>query len=34
MEVDADNHDVEKLTKFLYDTGASEISLIEKEEDH
>ncbi|HIC19521.1 TPA: ADP-forming succinate--CoA ligase subunit beta, partial [Candidatus Poribacteria bacterium] len=30
-EVDAENHDVEKLTKFLYDTGASEISLIENE---
>ena len=34
MEVDAENHDVEKLTKFLYDTGASEISLIENEQDH
>ena len=34
MEIDADNHDVEKLTKFLYDTGASEISLIENEQDH
>ena len=34
MEVDADNHDVQKLTKFLYDTGASEISLIENEHDH
>lgn len=34
MEVDADNHDIEALTKFLYDTGASEISLIENEQDH
>lgn len=34
MEVDADNHDIETLTKFLYDTGATEISLIENEQDH
>ncbi len=34
MEVDAADHDVDKLTKFLYDTGASEISLIENEQDH
>ena len=34
MEVDVDNHDVAKLSKFLYDTGASEISLIEKDQDH
>lgn len=34
MEVDAANHDVDILTKFLYDTGAVEISLIEKDEDH
>ncbi len=34
MEVDADNHDIDTLTKFLYDTGASEISLIENEQDH
>lgn len=34
MEVDADNHDVAMLSKFLYDTGASEISLIENEHDH
>ncbi|PIQ19282.1 MAG: hypothetical protein COW66_01920 [Flavobacteriaceae bacterium CG18_big_fil_WC_8_21_14_2_50_34_36] len=32
MEVEVANHDVEKLTKFLYDTGASEINLIEKED--
>ena len=34
MQVDAGSHDVEELTKFLYDTGATEISLIENEEDH
>lgn len=32
MEVDVANHDVEALSKFLYDTGASEISLIDKED--
>ena len=34
MQVDAGSHDVEELTKFLYNTGATEISLIENEEDH
>tara|TARA_R100001369_G_scaffold27013_1_gene48773 strand:- start:6016 stop:6552 length:537 start_codon:yes stop_codon:yes gene_type:complete len=34
MAVDAGSHDVKKLTQFLYDTGAMEISLIENEEDH
>ncbi len=29
MEIDAENHDVKKLSKFLYDTGALEIKLIE-----
>lgn len=29
MEVDASNHDIDDLTRFLYDTGASEIKLIE-----
>lgn len=29
MEVDASNHDVDDLTRFLYDTGASEIKLID-----
>jgi len=29
MEINAANHDVEKLSKFLYDTGALEIKLIE-----
>lgn len=34
MTVDAGNHDIEKLSSFLYDTGALEISLVETEEDH
>jgi hypothetical protein len=34
MAIDAGNHDVEKLSKFLYDTGALEISLIENDDDH
>lgn len=34
MEIDAENHDVEKLTQFLYKTGASEINLIQIEQDH
>lgn len=29
MEVDAANHNVDDLTKFLYNTGASEIKLID-----
>jgi len=29
MEVDAANHNIDDLTKFLYDTGASEIRLID-----
>jgi len=29
MEIDAANHSVEDLSKFLYDTGALEIKLIE-----
>jgi len=29
MEIDAANHNVEDLSKFLYDTGALEIKLIE-----
>lgn len=33
MEVDVEHHDIEMLTKFLQDTGASEISLIKNEED-
>ncbi|MBT8261618.1 MAG: DUF3341 domain-containing protein [Bacteroidia bacterium] len=33
MAVDTGNHDVEKMTKFLYNTGALEISLIENDED-
>lgn len=31
MEVDVANHDVEALSKFLQDTGALEINLIDKE---
>lgn len=34
MEVDVTGHDVESLSKFLYETGASEISLIENEQEH
>jgi hypothetical protein len=29
MEVDVANHNVDELTKFLYDTGAAEINLID-----
>ncbi|MFV8226314.1 DUF3341 domain-containing protein [Christiangramia aquimixticola] len=29
MEVDAANHNIDELTNFLYETGASEIKLIE-----
>ena len=29
MEIDVENHDVSQLSKFLYDTGALEINLIE-----
>ena len=32
IEVDAANHDLDELSKFLYDTGATEISLIHNEE--
>lgn len=34
MVVEAGNHDVNKLTDFLYGTGALEINLIENDEDH
>lgn len=34
MAIDAGHHDIQKLTDFLYDTGASELSIIEKEDDH
>jgi hypothetical protein len=34
MAIDTGNHDVEKVAKFLTDTGAIEISLIDKEDDH
>lgn len=29
MEIDAANHNVDELSKFLYDTGATEIKLID-----
>lgn len=34
MAIDAGEHDIEQLSKFLYDTGAIEISLIESDEEH
>lgn len=34
MEVEVANHDVNQLSQFLYDTGAIEIKLVEKEEDN
>ena len=34
MEVDAGHHSVDELSSFLYDTGALEINIIEKDEDH
>jgi hypothetical protein len=34
MAVDAGNHDVEKMSKFLKDTGAVEISIVESDDDH
>ena len=34
MAIDAGHHDVDKLSQFLYDTGALEISLIENDDDH
>ncbi|MBT0607726.1 DUF3341 domain-containing protein [Aequorivita echinoideorum] len=34
MAIDAENHDIDILTKFLYDTGAEEIRLIENEQEH
>lgn len=34
MVIDAGSHDVEKMTKFLDNTGALEITLIDKHEDH
>lgn len=33
MEVEVANHDVNELSKFLFNTGAIEVNLIEKEED-
>lgn len=34
MAIDTGNHDVDKMSQFLKDTGAIEISLIENEDDH
>ncbi len=34
MAIDGGNHDIEKVSQFLKDTGAIEISLIDKEDDH
>jgi hypothetical protein len=34
MEVDVENHDVEALSQFLSSTGATELSIVEKHEDH
>lgn len=34
MAIDTGKHDVEKMSQFLKDTGAIEISLIENEDDH
>jgi hypothetical protein len=33
MAIDTGSHDVDEMTKFLYNTGALEISLIENDED-
>jgi len=34
MAIDTGNHDVAKMSQFLSETGAVEISLIDKEDDH
>jgi len=34
MEVEVENHDVEALSQFLSGTGATELSIVEKHEDH
>jgi len=34
MEVDAGNHDLDKMTNFLSETGAVEIKVIDKQEDN
>src|SRR5699024_12586442 len=33
IEIDAANHDVNELPKFLFNTGAMEVNLLEKAED-
>lgn len=32
MEIDVENHSVEELSKFLQDTGAVEVNLVDKQE--
>jgi hypothetical protein len=34
MVIDTENNDVEKASSFLIDTGATEVSLIDKKDDH
>ena len=34
MAVDASHHDIDKMSKFLQDTGAVEISIVESDDDH
>jgi hypothetical protein len=34
MEIDAHGEDVESISKFIYDTGATEIKLVEDKEEH
>mgnify|MGYP000041204622 CR=1 FL=1 len=34
MAVDAGNNDVVKMTEFLFNTGAVEVNVIDKDEDH
>ena len=34
MAVDVANHDIESMTKFFYDTGALEIQIVSKDDDH
>ena len=34
MEVEVANNDVEQLSKFMFNTGAVEVNIIEKDEDH
>ncbi|MGB5982731.1 MAG: DUF3341 domain-containing protein [Nonlabens sp.] len=34
MEIDAHGEDIDSITKFIYDTGATEINLIENKDAH